>query len=308
MLEGPFFNAHCHLELSHLRGVIPPGKAFTEWLSEIVKLKRMADNGNSEAGAQAGITRLRETGTAVIGDILSMDTADVPLHEESQRDSAFKAILFREMIDFNPDHGAAAVDRALIRQKLHDRSAPNIRQALSPHAPYTVTEPLLISAAAKAAEHGQWLCIHAAETAEETEMMVEGTGLLRDFLSVILPPNWKAPGMRPIAWLEACGCLGPRTLLAHCNDVKEEDLAIMRKSGCSAVVCPGTHVYFNRGEFPLRKLLNAGIPTYLGTDSLASNEDLDMRREILLAAELSGLPVERIAPLAAADRAAPFFI
>jgi len=58
---------------------------------------------------------------------------------------------------------------------------------------------------------------------------------------------------------------------------------LLQESGTRAVVCPGTHVYFDRGEFPLRRLLEAGVPTYLGTDSLASNESLDMNREIDLA-------------------------
>lgn len=307
MLEGPFFNAHCHLELSHLQGAIPPGKPFTEWLGEIVKLKRMADRLDSEDAARAGLRRLRKTGTTALGDILSMDTADVPLREELQRDSHFQAILFREAIDFRPDHGPAAIERVLVRQEHHRFPGATMRQGISPHAPYTVTEPLLRAAAATAHARGQWLCIHAAETAEETEMMVSGTGRMREFLSAVLPQDWKPPGMRPIAWLDACGCLGPRTLLAHCNDIKEEDLAAMQKSGCAAVVCPGTHVYFQRGKFPLRELLDAGIPTFIGTDSLASNEDLDMRREVELAEQLSGLPLEQIVALADAGRAAYFF-
>jgi 5-methylthioadenosine/S-adenosylhomocysteine deaminase len=112
--------------------------------------------------------------------------------------------------------------------------------------------------------------------------------------------------MRPIAWLDACNCLGPRTLLVHCNDLNDEDIRRIRARGASVVVCPGSHVYFHRGEFPLARLHSAGVPVYLGTDSLASNEDIDMAREVDLAAQLTPqLPRSVVESLASADRAAP---
>ena len=114
--------------------------------------------------------------------------------------------------------------------------------------------------------------------------------------------------MRPMPWLDIHECLGPRTLLVHCNEINDTELHFIARRGASVVVCPGSHVYFQRGAFPLKRLLDAGIPTFLGTDSLASNEDLDMEREITIAKELCPeLPIERIRVLTGLARAERFF-
>jgi cytosine/adenosine deaminase-related metal-dependent hydrolase len=294
-----YFNAHCHLELSHLKGRIPSGLSFVEWLRRLVALKRATTREESEAGARAGLARLRETGTTAVLDILSLDSSIQPLREWSAGGSG--ALLLWELLRFDPDQA-----ESLLKDRLAARPA-DLRHGLSPHAPYTTSEALLRGAAREVAARSEWLCIHAAETAEETEMMLHGSGPLHEFLAPFLPAGWKPPGMRPIAWLAACGCLGPRTLLVHCNDLESDDVEAIRRSGAHAVVCPGTHVYFARGPFPLKRLLDAGIPVHLGTDSLASNADLDMEREVRLAVELSpGVDPEVIRSLALAPRAAGF--
>lgn len=299
-----FFNAHCHLELSHLRRAIPPGLPFVEWLGHIVRLKRGRPIAESRAAAAAGVREMRETGTGAVLDIDALGTG-----HEALKLSGFPAISFTEAIEFDPALGAWAVENALKRQKLGGPPTAALRLGLSPHAPYTTTPRLLRAAADAAQERGQWLCIHAAEIPEETAMMLEGRGPLRDMLAGVgvLPPQWEAPGLRPVAYLAEMGVLGPRTLLAHLNDIDDDDLEILRETGTRAVVCPGTHVYFDRGPFPLERLLRAGVPTYLGTDSLASNTSLDMAKEIDLAAELSpGLDRAAIEHCAAWDRAADF--
>jgi cytosine/adenosine deaminase-related metal-dependent hydrolase len=113
-------------------------------------------------------------------------------------------------------------------------------------------------------------------------------GRSRTYLGeVVERTGWRIPHQSSIEWLDANGALGPGTLLAHCNEVTDSDIALIVERGARVVVCPGTHVYFRRGAFPLERLVRAGVPCYLGTDSLASNEALDMAREVRLAQELS---------------------
>lgn len=294
-----WLNAHCHLELSHLAGAIPPGLPFVEWLGRLVPLKRASRPDVSAAAARRAIARMRATGTTAVVDLLSLDTSAAPLAEAAA--DAMQVGAYYEILDFSEAAATDAVDRAVARSA--QSLVAGIRVGLGPHAPYSTTAPLLRAAASAAARSGQWLCIHAAETAEETLMMTEGRGPLRDFLAAVLPMGWQPPRMRPIEWLDACGCLSPRTLLVHCNDLNEDDVRRIAARGASVVVCPGSHVYFARGEFPLARLLAAGVPVYLGTDSLASNEDLDMEREVRLAIELApGVPPDTIRALALADR------
>jgi cytosine/adenosine deaminase-related metal-dependent hydrolase len=299
-----YFNAHCHLELGWLRGKLPQGVPFCDWLKLLVVEKRNVDRAVSAAAANAGIEELRRTGTVAIGDIVAMDTsvAGLALEHDMER------VLFREMIRFEEDQGAAAVAEAITRQADTSEVPARLMHALSPHAPYSTTGTLLRTAAAEAFARGQWLCIHAAEMPEETEFMLHGKGPFATYLGeVVERTGWRIPHQSSIEWLDANGALGPGTLLAHCNEVTDSDIALIVERGARVVVCPGTHVFFRRGAFPLERLVRAGVKCYLGTDSLASNEALDMAREVRLAQELSpGLDAGLVESLASAERAAEF--
>ncbi|MEQ8821525.1 MAG: amidohydrolase family protein [Sumerlaeia bacterium] len=279
-----YLNAHCHLELGHLRGAIPPGLDFVEWLDRIVDAKRKRPPAESERAAAFGLKRLRETGTTALLDIESMGTS-----EAARRADPIPGIIFRELIQFDPARADHHLSDVLVKRRAHGPLPRGLRFGLSPHAPYTTTEPLLLGALSTASMLREWICIHCAETAEETEMLLFGTGPLYEFLSDrnLLPPGWRPPGLSPVRYLATLGLLGARTLLVHCNDLSEMDIMVLRRSRCRVVLCPGTHIYFGREEFPLSRLLRAGVPVYLGTDSLASNEDLDMAREIRLAKQLA---------------------
>jgi len=299
-----YFNAHCHLELGWLRGALPQGVPFCDWLKLLVAEKRAVDPAASAASANAGIEELRRTGTVAIADIVAMDTSVAGLVSNDD----MERILFREMIRFEEDQGAQAVAEALTRQGDAPEVAQRFKHALSPHAPYSTTGSLLRAAASEARSRGQWLCIHAAEMPEETEFMLHGTGPFAAYLAeVVERTGWRIPHRSSIEWLDANGALGPGTLLAHCNEVTDSDIALIVERGARVVVCPGTHVFFRRGRFPLERLVRAGVPCYLGTDSLASNEALDMGREVRLAQELApGLDPNLVESLASAERAAEF--
>ncbi len=298
-----YFNAHCHLELSALWRRVPRGLPFPEWLERLVAERRALTQEELEEKAAGGLAELRRSGTTALLDIVAVGAAEGLLRRERRMRSVF----FHEILRFDESAASQAVADALRRQSLAGPLAPNIAVGLSPHAPYTTTSTLLRLAAQKACLHRQWLCVHAAETPEETDMFLHGRGGLREFLDPYLPADWKPPGIRPIEWLDTHDVLGPNTLLVHCNEVSDSDLRLIRLRGASVVVCPGSHLYFNRGAFPLARLLEAGIPTYLGTDSLASNDCLDMAREVALACDLAPeVPREDIRALAEASRAAPF--
>lgn len=292
-------NAHCHLELSALKGAIPPGLPFPEWIRRIAALKRAHDPAAFRAAAERALREMAESGTTALLDIVSLPWAAAA----HRAPGPARRLLFHELLSLSE---ALAADVLAAAESAMD--APHARHGLSPHAPYTVTVPLVRGAVEAARRRGAWLCIHVAETAEETEWMLTGDGPFAEVLAPFAAQHgWQPPGMRPLEFLDALGAIGPRTLAVHLNDLDGAELDLLRKRGASAVVCPGTHAYFARGEFPLRRLLDAGIPTYLGSDSLASNESLDMEREARLASELSGLPLHQTLALADPARAAAFF-
>lgn len=286
-----YLNAHCHLELGFLRGAIPPGLSFVEWLRRLVPMKRAASAETVAAAVRDGLSALAAGGTETVLDIVSLPAAAGEINAPVRR------FRFLELIDFD----------ALTAEETFAGVADRLRAGVpgsfgwSPHAPYTTTAALVRAAV----RSGERLCIHAAETPEETQLLAEDRGELRDYFdSFHAAKGWRAPMLRPIAWLDACGALGSRTMLAHLNDVTDEEIRLLAARGVSAVVCPGTHVYFGRGAFPLGRLLEGGVRCHLGTDSLASNETLDMEREVLLAQELTpGIDRDRIRRLADAATA-----
>ncbi len=290
-----YLNAHCHLELSFLQGKIPPGLPFAHWLERVVAARRgLTTHEAKDAAARFAVNELQnmiQDDTRVLLDIDSLG-----FHVNAKEFPSLKLIRYQELICFRPEHARSILTHANSRQAAHG-------SCFSPHSPYTVCEPLLALLGNNRAS--QNLCIHLAETQEEADFTTTGTGPLREFFESIgaLPPGWKAPGRRPVEVLERQKLLTPRTLLVHCNHLTEFERHLIAQRGCSVVVCPGTHVYFERNEFPLKRLKDAGIPVYLGTDSLASNAELSMKREIELACQLSpGVNTEWIAGLASAER------
>jgi cytosine/adenosine deaminase-related metal-dependent hydrolase len=157
--------------------------------------------------------------------------------------------------------------------------------AVSGHALYSTDPEALRAAARWCQEHERTFSIHLAESLEEEECLVFGRGALHDLLRVrMLPPDWSAPGLRPVLWASRLDLLGPRTLAVHAVHCDAADIALLGASGASVCLCPRSNAFIKVGTAPAKALAEAGVPLCLGTDSLASNEDLDMRREMRFAA------------------------
>jgi cytosine/adenosine deaminase-related metal-dependent hydrolase len=119
------------------------------------------------------------------------------------------------------------------------------------------------------------ITIHWAESPEEQQYLLYGEGPLAEFLG----PAPRRPGLDLI---DEAGLLGPRTSLVHGNYPAAGEPERLAAAGVSLVHCPGTHHFFGRDTFPLDLYRSAGVNLALGTDSLASNKALDMRREMAL--------------------------
>ncbi|MBI4531981.1 MAG: amidohydrolase family protein, partial [Candidatus Latescibacteria bacterium] len=98
--------------------------------------------------------------------------------------------------------------------------------------------------------------------------------------------GWSPPGMTPVRYLDQLGLLRPRTIVVHAVCVDDDDVLLLSERGVSVCLCPRSNLRTGVGPPPVRKLVAAGVHTALGTDSLASNGDLDLRKEM---AALSGV-------------------
>ena len=267
VLTPGLVNAHAHLELGEFRGRLPGKHGFGAWVAAIVEERRRVGDAGYRRGLAAGARRLLATGTTAVGDIDATDAHDAvdvaPLLVRR----------FREVLDAHDPARCASALRRVSRRLAPTRTR---REGLSPHAPFTTSPELLRRAAALVAGRRIPVQVHWSESREEVEWLVEGSGPFAAFL----PPSPRRPGLDLLA---EAGLLGRGTSLVHANHPARGEPARIAAAGAVVVHCPGTHAFFGRDPFPLERYRRAGVPVALGTDSLASNSDLDLRREMRLA-------------------------
>ena len=265
-------NAHVHLELGPLPLRAPP-QDFLTWIGAVLGSRATASREQIRAQAEAGLRALRASGTGTLSEVDSMGLGMEAL-AKAGREQPFEVRCDAEVLGFSLEADQA---RALCEERL--ASIPEgLGAGLSPHAPYSVSSALFREAASMAVP----LSIHVSETPEEVEFCRKGTGPFRDLLISLgkLPQAFGAPGCSPLAHLHELGLLGPRTLLVHMQEICPGDLEILEETGSPVVLCPGTISYFGRSAPAYEAFRERGILCALGTDSMASNEELDMFREL----------------------------
>lgn len=157
-----------------------------------------------------------------------------------------------------------------------------VKLGVSPHAPYTVSDPLYSGAARFANQQGLPLAMHVAESEAEQRIVVEGTG---DFSHPLRERGITsaARARSPIALLEERGALERGPLLIHCVRVDDDDIAIMARHRCSVAHCPASNAKFGHGIAPILPMIAAGVRVGIGSDSVASNNRMDILDEARLA-------------------------
>jgi cytosine/adenosine deaminase-related metal-dependent hydrolase len=271
-------NAHTHLELSHLRGRIPSGKPFVDWIRGLIaERSRRADADPDEmlSGVGAGIAEAVRCGTALIGDISNTLVTVDPLGR-----SELAAVVFYELIRFNTPEPGAFVRQALGRIQ-HLGTSAWVRVSLAAHAPYSVS-PGLFVAIQEMLDRGLPISVHVAESPEEVEFIASGTGSFRAFLAEMdaWNPAWVPPGVSPVQYLDDHGFLGRRVLAVHGVQMTRHDLQRLADRGTTLVTCPRSNVRTGAGTPPLEDFYRSGVKVAVGTDSLASTPDLNVFAEL----------------------------
>ena len=165
---------------------------------------------------------------------------------------------------------------------------PRWTAGLSPHAPYSVGGELFAEVVRLSKAGDVPVAMHLAETQEELELLAAGTGPLVELFSEwgLWTPGQRAAFQSPLEALQQLSVL-PRVLVIHGNYLTPDELDFLAgKDQFSVVFCPRTHSYFQHEPYPLGELLKRGIRVALGTDSRASNPDLNLLAEVQHVAQL----------------------
>ncbi len=284
-------NAHTHLDLSGMRGLAPPTPDFTDWLKQVIAYRRLRTPEQVQNDIRTGLAECLRFGTTLLGDI-SGDGGSW----NALADVSLRAVVFRELIGLTPERAGTAWPN--LRLWLDERKAgPTRRAGVSPHSPYSVNSSLF----RHAARAGCPVAVHLAESAAEMELLESRTGPLVPFLQElgVWHPQALAPSVNWVLWQTA---RASPLLYAHGNYLRP-DAPLPRNA--TIVYCPRTHAAFSHPPHPFREFLARGVRIAVGTDSLASNPDLDVLAEIRflhrLYPDVPGAVLLRMATLTGAE-------
>ncbi|MEI6070623.1 MAG: amidohydrolase family protein [Verrucomicrobiae bacterium] len=286
VLMPGLINAHCHLDYSVMRGAILPNASFSQWIRRLNDLKRTLSDDDYLASIAAGFRALLASGTTSVFNIESFPE----LMPRIPR-SPLRTWWFYEMMDVrNRIHTEEAVAEAV---RFFEARKEGF--GLSPHAPYTASQPLYRMARACGEKYGIPVMTHLAESDEEFEMFRHARGPLHDFLKDMGRDMSDAGGLSPVARLIGGDALPDGALLTHMNTLAEGDWEHLHGRNFSIIHCPGCHEYFGRDPFPIGRFLREGHNLCLGTDSLASNRALNLFAEMrCLSRKTPGLTPEAL--------------
>jgi cytosine/adenosine deaminase-related metal-dependent hydrolase len=274
VLAPGLINAHCHLDYTRLRGEVEYRGSFTEWILQLVAAKQLHPDKEYIGGIQRGLDWLTRSGTTTVVNIESF-----PAFIEQTPPTKLRVWWCLELIDLNrADDAKAAATGALEFIAAHSIGRGGF--GLSPHAPYTVSAELYRLCAQYARGRNIPVTTHLGESEEEDDMIRRGTGHMYDYFLRAGRDMSDCKRAGPTQLMSEYGVLGPNCLAAHANCLTPLEVALLRQTGTHVVHCPKTHRFFNRGMPPLNIWKAQGINVCLGTDSMASNDTLNMIDEM----------------------------
>lgn len=253
-------NAHTHLELSHLAGAIPQGLGFSAWADSLFALLRTS--ARKQNSAQSFNDYVGQ-GLACVLDVCSR-----PGHTYAQLEQAGIHIV--------------SVQEYAGRVRKIDDTANTLTWSRAAHALYSTQAEFVVQLKQWCENQGKVFSIHLAEVPGENDFFVHGQGQFAEFLRArrILLKNFQPPGLSAVAYAKSLGVLNARTLAVHCVHVDDADIDVLAHSGTRVCLCLRSNAWIGVGQPPVAALHEAEIPLCVGTDSLASNTDLDIWAEL----------------------------
>ena len=261
-------NAHTHLPMAALRGYADDYPLQTWLFEHIFPVEDRLDERCVEICAKMGIAEALAFGTTSVSDMYFFcDGIARAVAETGIRANLSRAVTWDQSEPFTKANPRFA-EAVSLYETWHNACNGRIKVDASVHAEYTSAFDAWKLVADFAAEKGLGIHIHLSETRAEHENCVAKYGKTPAFV------------------LDEAGLLTSRTLAAHCVFLTDEDIALLAKRGVSIAHNPVSNLKLGSGIAPVAKFLSAGVNVALGTDGVASNNNLDLFEEIKLAALL----------------------
>lgn len=253
-------NCHTHSYMSFMRNVADD-LSFMDWLfGTIDPIEQQMTDEDTYWGANLAIIEMMKSGTTCFNDM------QMNIHQTTRavKESGMRAVICRGLVGSGNDEAGQSRLRQAYEERDAAKDCDRLTFKLGPHAPYTCDDEFLKIVAAEAKKENMGIHVHLSESESEISQIQEKYGCT------------------PIALAEKCGIFDVSAIAAHCVQVTDEDIAILKRKNVSVVTNPASNMKLGNGFAPIAKMLDAGVNVCLGTDGAASNNCLNMFHELSL--------------------------
>ncbi len=251
-------NCHTHSYMAFMRNVADD-LSFMDWLfGTIDPIEQQMTDEDTYWGACLAIIEMMKSGTTCFNDM------QMNIHQTTRavKESGMRAVVSRGLVGSGNDEAG----RLRLAQAYEERDAAKDCDRLSfmlgPHAPYTCDDAFMRIVSQEAKKNKMRIHVHLSESVSETEQIREKYGCT------------------PIEMANQNGLFDVPAVAAHCVQATDHDIAILKEKGVSVVTNPASNMKLGNGFAPVAKMLEAGVNVCLGTDGAASNNSLNMFREL----------------------------
>ena len=276
-----FVNAHCHVELSHLHRKFVKGTGMAGFIDQINALRDWAGRDRKQELVKEWMDLMWRRGVSAMADISNDDSSfDIkavhPLYTRT----------FLEVFGSEPEMCDGVMKEVTELNATAD--AAGIDAAPTPHSCYTMS-PQLLSASAAAGLAKGWLSYHSQESLEEEDLIRYGSGAMyenRKRSGMSTPPVTGGSSLEYFVGRLAEAAPAPydaHILLVHNVCLSQNDIDAARKvmNNVWWAICPLSNIFIHNALPPVPLMRANGLDIVIGTDSLSSNDDLDMVKEML---------------------------
>jgi cytosine/adenosine deaminase-related metal-dependent hydrolase len=275
-----FVNAHCHVELSHLHKKFRKGTGMAGFIDQINELRDWAGNDVKAKLVQEWMDKMWNDGVSAMADISNDESSfDVKkAHKMYTR-------TFLEVFGSEPEMCDGVMKEVTALNSLAD--AAGIDAAPTPHSCYTMSPQLLSASAAAGLDRG-FLSYHSQESQEEEDLLLSGSGAMyenRKRSGMSTPPVTGESSLKYFIDRLAEAKPAPyeeHILLVHNVCLSQDDIEAAKAvmNNVYWAVCPLSNIFIHNALPPIPLMVENRLKVLVGTDSLSSNDDLDMVKEL----------------------------
>ena len=255
-------NCHTHSYMAFMRNVADD-LSFMDWLfGRIDPIEQKMTDEDAYWGARLAIIEMMKSGTTCFNDM------QMNIHQTTRavKETGMRAMICRGLVGSGDDEAGSMRLRQAFEEKEAAADCDRLTFMLGPHAPYTCDDAYMRIVSRKAKENNMGIHVHLSESESEIRQIKEKYGCT------------------PIEMAEKNGLFDVNCIAAHCVQITDDDIKILKDKKVNVVTNPASNMKLGNGFAPVKKLLEAGVNVCLGTDGAASNNSLNIFREMSLLA------------------------